>query len=364
VKSNPKKIAIIYSGAKHWGGVETYLELLFEHVDKSKIDLTLLSLGDWDLTDKLRIKNYKLQNFSASRINPVTVFRLTSYLRKNGFELVVSQGTVANAYARLAASWASLPTLVTVHSDRFYDYPNDLIRTVYSLIELLTRFATTHYIAVSEYLKKQLVASGVTEDKITVIYNGVAEIPGSLKQPMSSESQLIIGSIGRLHKVKNYAELIRACSGRKIDNWKLQIAGEGGERPVLERLISELGLTNRVELLGNVENVRELFSGWDIYIQPSLSEGFGLTVVEAMLAGKPVIVSSCGSLPELVEDEKTGIVMPGTGQQEIAAAIQSLAANNDKAKQLASAGQAFARENFSINKWVAETEKAFLEVTK
>lgn len=355
-----KKVAIVYSGAKHWGGVETYLELLFANADNAKVDLTLLSLGDWPLTSKV-----KSEIFSASRINPMAVLQIAKYLRKNEFDLVVSQGTVANFYARLASMYSGVPSLVVAHSDAYYDYPNPVVRFIYAVIERLTRFSTKYYIAVSEYLKQKLVVSGIPSDKISVVYNGVSldskfQIPNSI----FNKPQLVIGSIGRLHKVKNYDELIRACAELKISNFKLQIAGEGSEHRNLERLISDLNLSEKVELLGNVENVHELLESWDIYVQPSLSEGFGLTVVEAILAGKPVIVSPRGALLELVKDGETGIVMDGTAKEDIVKAINNLISDPEKAKKLALAGQKSAKEKFGVDKWIKSTEDAFIEAAK
>lgn len=367
MSNKTKKIAIIYSGAKHWGGIETYLELLFKNIDKTKVDLTLMSLGDWPLTTKLQATNCQTQLFSASRLNPLAVLQISTHLRQNNFSLVVSQGTVANFYARLVSMYSGVTSLVVVHSDPHYDYPNPLVRTVYATVDKLTRFSTKHYITVSEYLKQKLAKSGIKSNKISVILNGVKD-PGQVSRHSSQgwnlDGPIIIGSIGRLHKVKNYSELIRACSLFQTSNFKLQIAGEGSERKNLEKLITELNLSGKVELLGNVENVHELFSSWDIYIQPSLSEGFGLTVVEAMLAGKPVIVSPKGSLPELVENSKTGIVMEGTEAKDISKSITKLVGNTEDAKRLALAGQKSALERFGVGKWLWETEKAYQETAK
>ena len=361
----PKKIAIIYSGAKSWGGIETYLELLFANADRAKVNLTLLSLGSWPLTRKLPNAEYRVRTLAGGRFRIRTVFEISKCLRKDSIDLVVSQGTVANAYARAASLLSGVQSLVTVHSDPYFDYPNSFVRFVYAVVEHLTRFPTKHYIAVSEYLKKKLMAAGVKADKVSVILNGVKD-PGldSRLRGNDGGGVVVIGSIGRLHKVKNYVELIRACSKLHITNYKLLIIGEGSERSNLEKQIAELGLRDKVELVGNVDDVSELMSQIDFYVQPSLSEGFGLTVVEAMLAGKPVIVSPCGSLPELVEDGNTGIVMKSTGAVDIAKAINGLLSNKERAQELAVAGQAYAVSNFGVEKWVNETEKTYMEAAK
>ncbi len=360
-----KNIVILHSGARFGGGVETYNINLFASYDHDKLNLTYMSLGEWPTCEAIRKLKEKVVVLPGNRFRIRTIFEISRNLKGNSIDLIVSQGTVANAYARAASLLTGVPNLVTVHSDPRYDYPNHIIRTIYTFIDILTRFPTKHYIAVSEYLKKKLVASGIRADKITVIYNGVSfNSKHKTQNTKPDNQQVVIGSIGRLHKVKNYAELIKACSSLDIDNWKLVIIGEGSERNNLERLIDNLGVGDRVQLLGNKDNIIEQLSQIDIYVQPSLAEGFGITVIEAMLAGKPVIVSPFGSLPEIVKDGKTGIVMAGANATDIAEAVASLATDKEKARQLAVAGQAYARKTFDINSWVQKIEKSYIEAAK
>jgi len=367
VTIRPKKIAIFYSGAKYWGGIESYLDLLFANIDKKRFELSLISLGEWPLSDRLKNAGFNVLVLSNKRINPGAVLKATTYLRKYDFDLIVSQGTVANFYARLISLYSGIPSLVTVHSDANYDYPKVFVRAFYNLLDRLLRFQTRRYIAVSEYLKKKLVETGISENRIFVVYNGVESsgIEGAhpSMKPNPGEA-VIIGSIGRLHKVKNYAELIRAFSQLPNTSYKLQIIGEGSERANLENLIKELALEDRVEILGNVDNARERLSRFDIYVQPSMSEGFGLTVVEAMLAGLPVIVSPGSALSEIVKDDETGIVLKSMGCRDISLAIEAVLKDKVRAQKIARAAKKYALKNFSISKWINGTEKVFGDFLK
>lgn len=360
------KVAVIYAGARFYGGVETYYGNLFRDVDRDKFDLTLFSLGDWQLADEVRKDGGNVIVLSGSRINPFTIGKLIGALKRDSYNLVVSQGVVANAYARAASFFSGVPSLVAVHSDPTYDYPNPAIRAVYTVIDRLTRFQTRRYIAVSEYLKKQLVESGIGQDKVTVIYNGVDSPTHYPRKSENPGGPIVIGSIGRLHKVKNYAELINAAGAFGKSDIIFKIWGDGEEQRSLQRRIDRAkgyGIDN-ASLVDRSNDVWEAFTNIDIYIQPSLSEGFGLTVVEAMLAGKPVVVSPYGALPELVQDGVTGIVMSGSGHDDIIDAINNLLLHKDKMKQLAVAGQKFAREKFSVNQFVKNTEETYLEASK
>ena len=133
--TDKKKIAILYSGARHFGGVENYLLNLFKSYDQSKAQLVLISLGDWDLTRKLKAEGCEVQIFSAKRINLPTIPKISNYLKTGEFDLLVSQGVVANAYARIVSIISKVPNLVTVHSRMAGDYPVFLTRNTYRLIE-------------------------------------------------------------------------------------------------------------------------------------------------------------------------------------------------------------------------------------
>jgi hypothetical protein len=105
-----KKIAVIYSGAKHWGGIETYLELLFASIDKSKFDLALISLGDWKLTDKLRVSGFVVQILPKSRVNPGTILSISKFL--TGRWQIFMLGW--HRYTRVFRVWSqSTQTLIT-----------------------------------------------------------------------------------------------------------------------------------------------------------------------------------------------------------------------------------------------------------
>jgi glycosyltransferase involved in cell wall biosynthesis len=169
-----------------------------------------------------------------------------------------------------------------------------------------------------------------------------------------------------LHPVKNCGELILAIGDLAKEGLSvtLEIAGDGAEREKLERMIKDNGLSKHVKLLGWVKDLAKMRGNWDVYVQPSLTEGFGLAVVEAMLAGLPVVVTPGGALPELVTDGETGIVTAGFGHQELAKAIEKLITEPGKMNKIAENGQKHATENFGIEKWAKDTLEAYKKAAK
>jgi glycosyltransferase involved in cell wall biosynthesis len=358
-----KKIAIIYAGAKYWGGVETYLENIFEYADKQKVELHFISIGEWELAKKIPNSKFQIPNKWSNFKN---IKLINNYLKQNGVDLVVSQGMVGSFYARLATLFTKIPNLIIVHSDWRTDY-SGIKKFIFLLSDRSLRLFTLKYITVSEFLKSNLVDDGINPDKVTVIYNGVdichSREGGNLDPRNESEDDktIVIGSIGRLHSVKNYENLIRACAQLKIENWKLTIIGEGSERPRLERLISGLGLGDKVELVGAVDNAVERLSQMDIYIQPSLSEGFGLSVVEAMAAGLPVVVTPYGALPELVDSGKAGLIAKSGKPNDLAAAISEMLNDKVAAKRMGRDAAILVKEKFGIKTWADRTIDTYIE---
>lgn len=357
---NKKKIAILYSGGKYFGGIERYLFNLFKYIDGEKYELNLLSLGEWELTDRLKAGEYKNTVFSNKRINLSNINKIGKYLKQNGYNLLVSQGVVANTYARLVSLFYKIPNLVTVHSDLSADYSNFWKRSVFKAIEAILHFPTKKYIAVSSFLKSGLVKNGIDANKIKVVYNGL-DFPEPFEK---SHKRLVIGSIGRLHPVKGYDLLLKAFAQIENKRLRLVIAGRGDELNGLKKLAADLHISDRVEFVGFVNDVYEFMKKIDVYAQTSKSEGFGLSVAEAMSQNIPVIVTPAGSLKEIVKNGVTGYVSKDFGIKSIAAALLSAVENYSLSKKIGENGRKFVVENFSIEKWIDETTKAYDEAMK
>ncbi len=375
----PRTIVVVYAGARVWGGIETYLHNLFRFHDPETMRLVLVSLGEWELdraiADGAVPAGAICRRLSGRRVRPRTILEIRKVVNEEKADLVLSQGAVANVYARVAARLSGVPNLVVTHSELANDYPRAFKRWTFTLSDRLLRPLTKRYIAVSWYLRDELVRSGVRADRISVVYNGVdirgLGIPnGALPLRGARDSaeagkatEVRVVSVGRLHRVKNFDALIHAMS-LLPDNMRLTIWGDGIEREDLERLIGSSGLRDRVKLPGRAESIPPVLAHADVYVQPSKSEGFGLAVVEAMLCGRPVVVAPNGSLPELVEDGVTGVVAVDSSPGALAASILRVAHDDGLARRVAVAGQEAARRRFSIDRWLEDTAAAFAEASR
>ena len=175
-----------------------------------------------------------------------------------------------------------------------------------------------HFIAVSKASKRDLIKIlDIPEERISVIYEGVNH---EKFYPLNKHEKFVVGYVGGLGKRKNIEVLLEAA--RKLENIIFKIAGKGPEKERLESIAKKLKLKN-VEFVGFIpeDKLNEFYNSLELFVFPSLYEGFGLSVLEAMACGCLIISSNRGSLPEIVG--KAGILInPNTN--EIVIAIEKI----------------------------------------
>ena len=147
-----------------------------------------------------------------------------------------------------------------------------------------------------------------------------------------------------------------------VPNVRLEIAGDGPERSALERECRLLGVMGSVDFLGWQPDIQPWLSRWDVVIQPSLSEGFGLAALEAMAASTPVVATAVGGAPEVVDDGVTGWLVPPGDPAALGERIQELLLNPDLRTRMGTAGRRRAESQFSVHRMVAETGRIYAQL--
>lgn len=196
-----------------------------------------------------------------------------------------------------------------------------------------------------------------------VVYPGV-DIPnrsGCGKGPDRFSAGTVIGTARRLIPIKGIIYLIRAFAllRRSVHDVRLEIAGSGPERPLLESEVRLLGLEDCITFLGWREDLDSVLKGWQVFVLPSLEEGFGVAALEAMAAGLPVIASAVGGVPELVEDGRTGLLVPPGNSAALAHCLRELLLNPEQRLAMGTAGRIRARECFSSERMVEQISKIY-----
>lgn len=181
------------------------------------------------------------------------------------------------------------------------------------------------------------------------IPNFVPDVPAEhrVNGRRRSEPGFTIGSLGRLDRVKGYDLLLSAVA--EIPEARLVVLGEGSERSALERQAAELGIAERVSLPGWHPEPRSALPEWDVFCLPSRSEGFPLSIVEAMLAGLPVVATRVGSVTEAVDEGRTGLLVPKDDVRALTAVLRRLADPELRAG-LGQAGRKRAAGEFTVGR--------------
>lgn len=195
----------------------------------------------------------------------------------------------------------------------------------------------------------------VAHDKLRVLYNPVEERNVILKrcrvreQLNLKDDDVLIGNVGGLLGWRDHATLMRAFSRiRSIRNdVRLIIIGDGPLRAELELLATTLGIRGAVDLLGYTERIGDYLNAMDIYVNPALDEGFGIAVVEAMLAGLPVVLADAGAHPELITDGTHGHLFPRRDDSRLTDILLELIGQPDSRRRLGEMARETARPRFA-----------------
>jgi glycosyltransferase involved in cell wall biosynthesis len=145
----------------------------------------------------------------------------------------------------------------------------------------------------------------------------------------------------------------------EIPSVHLVIVGDGELRSTLERLTAELALTEHVHFVGFRSDVPNLMHAFDIFVLPSLFEGFGLVLLEAMAAAKPIVATRVSAIPEIVLDGKTGLLVPPRDPLALSKALRQLIMNPGLAGDFGGCGRRQLEQQFSVKKMVDDTVRVY-----
>jgi len=208
-------------------------------------------------------------------------------------------------------------------------------------------------IAVSQFVKRSVLARGFADEQVEVIYDGV-EIPDV---PSVRGGGLQIGCVGYLLPEKNQELLVRAMPAvlARYPGCRLLLAGDGPSRPGLEHLAARLGVTAAVRFAGLVDDVAAVYRALDVFVFPSLAEPLCSSLLSAMSYGLPSVALARGAVPEVIENGANGLLVDAPDPAAFADAVMRLLDNPAFAARLGAAARHTVQERFSVARMAEQT---------
>lgn len=364
------------------GGAQKIVYHIAAGLNPQEFDITVAcapggELVNWlsNLNQDIKIMVIPELKRDISPFNDLKAFlKLYMLMKNNSYHIVHCHSSKAGILGRLAAWKAGVPKIIfTVHGWGINEYQSWPVRFLYTWAERFAGARSTQVVCVSETdLLKARSLKLVTGDKLCVIYNGLP-VPekneGLLHEELGiRKGDIIIGTVARLAFQKDPLFLLEVAE-RLITSYKRDksnshpcfvFIGDGPLRSECEKFINNKGLKRSVFLLGTREKAAELVQDFDIFVLFSRWEGLPLTIIEAMMAGRPVVANAVGGVGELVVHQETGLLINKLDVNEAEMALLNLIADPGKRLSMGRSGRQRALNLFNIDRMVEKYRELYL----
>lgn len=359
-----KKVLFVITKS-NWGGAQRYVYDLATNLPKGYTPIVALG-GSGPLAQKLvaaQIRTIPLHTLERdiSVLKDIrSFFRLISLFRSENPDIVHLNSSKAGGMGALAARICGVPRIVFTAHGWFHNEKRSMVaRRLAWILHLITQVLAHTTIAVS----RAAYGSAPLKTRTCVIHNAVhieepmqrAEARELLsKKGASFNTEIAIGTIGELHANKGHDVLIESAKLLPQSS-SITIIGDGEKRKDTEQQINSEHLASKVFLAGHVDVASQYLSAFDIFVLPSRTEALAYVALEAGLAGLPVVASSVGGVPEVIENEVTGLLVPPENPEALAEALQKLIDSQDLRERYGKALKEKVAREFSLERMVSET---------
>jgi glycosyltransferase involved in cell wall biosynthesis len=297
-------------------------------------------------------------------------WRLARVVKRLGPDVIHAHDPHGVAMASLALSLGSgsapsgrVPALIASRRVDFHLKGNSFSRWKHRQVDC--------FIAASNAIRAMLVADGVSESSVVTVHEGI-DLEHVLAAPLVNVHETfflphhapIVGNIGALVPHKGQRHLIEAAHlvVQQLPDVRFVILGEGELREHLERLVREHHLEKHVLLPGFRIDVLGCLKGFDLFVMSSVTEGLGTSLLDAMACSKAIVATKAGGIPEVVDDQVTGLLVEPRDHHALAAAIVRLLTDDSGRQRMATAGFERVATRFTVERMVAETANVYARV--
>jgi glycosyltransferase involved in cell wall biosynthesis len=363
-------------GGMGFGGGEKYVLYIVEGLSGADYSFHLATYQESLFTREARRRGHNVTVIDmTSRFNPLSLYKLTQFFKRERFDLVHTNGARMNFYGRLAARLAGVPNVCSTVHNSLYDYPiGALKRSIYVRVDAWTARYADRIITVAEALAKDLRDKyGIPREKVLTIHNGInmdEMRPTRSREAIRDELGVPSGSpcltaIGRMTQQKGFTYFLKALPSitRRFPSVRCFFVGDGPLRDELEREASTLDLHNNCQFTGMRTDIVDILKATDIFVLPSLSEGFPMVLLEAMGMGRPVVATAVSGNPELIENGRSGLLVPPKDPKAISKAVYRLLENPLEAEEGGKAAQVEVSTKFTVEIMVKKTEEVYRTIS-
>ena len=372
------------------GGAELALLRMVRRVDAARFDCRVLLFSDGPLVAQLREAgiatdllplSYKVVNTSRHQAGGALfrfhevwatasqVWRVARFIRANRIDLVHTHSLKANLIAGLASRLAGRSCIWHLHMSLTDGYMPPWLAKIF---RFLTRSVPGYLIANSHYTLCSVAVAGSRPS--WVIYPGIhlEEFAPPAPTPSQERHHATVGIIGRISSTKGQDIFLRTAARvlQRFPTVRFQVIGSAFFNDLvyeeeIHRLAESLGIAASVEFISFVSNVAARLHGLDIFVLASTTpEPFGQILVEAMAAGKPVVATNAGGVPEIVTHGQNGLLVPPGDVDQLAEAIHRLLSHPEQTSEMARRGQERVAERFTIERTVQDLETAYAQILR
>ena len=358
------------SSASSFGGGERYVVDLTNALAARGHDLFVVVRPDSPLPNYLQISKDKIKKLPLrNALDAQSARELDRFVKEHEIDIVHAH--MARDYSLAAYATRRNP------STKFFVTRHVLFKL--NSLHRRTLSRVTRVIAVSHAVQRELLSQElVPANQIAVIPNGIdvdrfaqTKLTFDRKKFLHSKglpnARWWVATVGELRTLKRYDDFIRAAAkvARNFPDVHFIIAGvdpskTADVRRSLKHLVAELGLKDRVHFLGWLDDAAKLYCLLDVFVSASEIESFGLVIAEAMSVGKPVVATSTEGAMEVVEDQKTGLLVPIGNTEQMADAITRLLSDDEKRRVLGENASEVVNRKFSLRRMVDEIERLYV----